>query len=895
MGEAKTRSELIDTELQKSGWDINDTTKVILEHEIVLDDTLPANFNQSYRYVDYVLLNRQNKIIALVEAKDKYKSVGQAKSQAEYYARRIANVQGFSPFIYITNGLEIEFWDSLNQPIRKVLSYHSIEDLEWLKFRNENKQPLSTELLNKSIANRHYQIEAITKGLEAYDANKRSALWIMATGTGKTRTVIALIDILLRSKFVKRVLFLADRTALVKQALDNFKTHLPDQSRERITTNTFEKDKKIYASTYQTMISLMSKIDISQGFFDIIIADESHRSIYNNYGQVFLKFDALKMGLTATPVDFIDRDTYAFFGSDKGNPTFAYTYEEAIKEKHLVPYEVLSIQTNFLDKGIRFNTLAQEEQEKLLAGGYGCDEIDFEGSSVEKAVLNDDTSREILKSFMQYCHKDPKTNLPAKTILFAISKAHAYRLAKLYDELFPEHNSKVAKVIVSEISNADELIKEFSTVDSGFNVAISVDMLDTGIDVPSIMNLVFAKPVYSKTKFWQMIGRGTRLYENETFKKEKFLILDYWGNFDYFNLNPDGVTPAERISVNRALYNQNIELLKVSKGEEFQIIKAELKAQIDALPSGDFFIKARQKELAELTPMVWDNLQLNIPMLSSLSELLDRAVNQDDSDLRFRLKVKKLLSAKANEDLEMAESEIEGIVNDVLKLKLEITEVERHADLIALSSQGHFWFELSFIKTLSVSDILAPLMKYRSKIERETYHFDLMDYISRVTATTISTPSINLKEYEERINKVIQELTNSSPALQKLFVGIQLDQDDVKSLSDALLGADIDPDKLGEVYRIQSNDLIEIFTHILERKEYKLPHLLNQFIQTHSLNSKQIEFINAIKYFVGEKHDIHRKDLMQNPFTKFHKMGILGLFNDSIQKELLEIIENTTL
>ena len=891
MGEAQTRKELIDTELHKCGWDINDTTKVIEEYEIDIDDTLPANFNKSYRYVDYVLLNRQNKIIALVEAKDKYKSVGQAKSQAEYYARRIENIQGFTPFIYITNGLEIEFWDSQNQPIRKVLSYHSLEDLEWLKFRNENKQPLSTELLNKSIANRHYQIEAITKGLEAYEGNKRSALWVMATGTGKTRTIIAFIDILLRSKFIKRVLFLADRTALVKQALDNFKTHLPDQSRERITTSEFEKDKRIYASTYQTMVSLMQKIDISQGFFDIIVADESHRSIYNHYGQVFLKFDALKMGLTATPVDFIDRDTFSFFSTEKGNPTFAYTYEEAVKEGYLVDYEVLNVKTNFLENGIRFDALDKEEQEKLLQSGFVEEEIDFEGSAVEKAVLNDDTNREILKSFMENCYKDPKTNLPAKTIIFAINKKHAYRLVKLYDELFPEHNSKVAKVIVSEISNADELIKEFSTVDSGFNIAVSVDMLDTGIDVPSIMNLVFAKPVYSRAKFWQMIGRGTRLFENEYFTKEKFLILDYWGNFDYFNETPEGFEPPEQISVNRAIFNQNIQLLKVFNGEEFDTIKQEVKRQLEALPKEDFFIKERQKQLSEFDTLFWNNLHLNVALLSSVSDLLDRMTVPDDYDLRFRLKVKKLQTAKAKQETKAIESEIERIVDDVLKLNHNISEVAKHDELIAKASEGHYWYELAFKETQETADVLAPLMKYKSKIKKEQYHFDLDDYISMVSEPKIAYGSVNLKAYEERISKVIQELTNSSPALQKLFVGARLDSSDIQSLTEALLSADIDTDRLGEVYHVQSNDLTEIFTHILERKEYKLPHLLNVFLETHSLNSRQVEFINAVKHFVGEKHDIHRKDLMENPFTKFHKHGILGLFNQSQQIEIVKIIE----
>jgi type I restriction enzyme R subunit len=618
MSEAKTRADLIDVELNKCGWNVNDTLKVVQEYEIELDDTLPPFFDRTKRFVDYALLNKTGQIIAIVEAKRESKAVGSAKTQAEYYARRIKNYQGYAPFIYITNGLEIEFWDSENYPIRKVLSYHSLEDLETYRKRNDNNIILSPELLNKDIAGRAYQVEAITRTTESLNDKKREILWVMATGTGKTRTIISLTDILLKTGFVKRVLFLADRRELARQAMDNFKEHLPNQSRQRIETETFEKDKRLYVLIYQTMMSLLKRVDISQGFFDLIIADESHRSIYNYYGQLFLKFDSLKIGLTATPVDFIDRDTFKFFGTPTGNPTFAYTYEQAIKDKYLCPYEVMSIQTKFLECGIKYDLLPKEEQEKLKNSGYVEDDIDFEGSQLEKMVINDDTNRKILNTFMENCYKHPISNLPAKTIIFAVSKQHAYRLEQLFNELYPQYHSKVAKVIVSELNNTEELIKEFRDVNSGFNIAISVDMLDTGIDVPSIMNLVFAKPVFSRAKFWQMIGRGTRLY-NEVFDKEKFVIFDFWANFEYFNENPDGFEPREQTSLNRKIFNENIQLLKNLENEEFEYIKEEIKLQIESLPKDDFFIKSKAQLLSNVNEDFYNNLKSNFNALRNIS------------------------------------------------------------------------------------------------------------------------------------------------------------------------------------------------------------------------------------------------------------------------------------
>jgi len=895
MSEAKTRVDLIDKELNKSGWLVNDITKVIQEYEIELDNTLPPFFDKKKRFVDYVLLNKQGNIIAIIEAKKETKSVYLAQTQAEYYARRIENKQGFMPFIYITNGLEIEFWDRENYPIRKLLSYHSLEDLETYRKRNDKNIKLSSELLNKDIAGRYYQVNAITKTLESLTDKHRSILWVMATGTGKTRTVISLVDILLRQGFIKRVLFLADRRELVRQAMDNFKEHLPNQSRERIETNNFQKDKRLYVSTYQTMMSLLKKTDISQGFFDLIIADESHRSIYNYYGHLFLKLDALKLGLTATPVDFIDRDTYQFFGTDNGNPTFAYSYEEAIKDKYLSDYEVFSIQTKFQKEGIKFDKVSKQEQEKLKNSGYIEEDIDFKGSSIEKIVINDDTNRKILTTFMDKCYMHPITNLPAKTIIFAVSQKHANRIVQLFDELFPQYNSKVAKVIVSGLNNTDELIKEFKDTKSDFNIAISVDMLDTGIDVPSIMNLVFAKPVFSRAKFWQMIGRGTRLY-TEDFIKEKFVIFDFWDNFTYFEENPEGFEPAQQISLNRKIFNENLKLLKELEGQDFEVIKEEIKFQIEALPKEDYFIKSKKTVLSKVNKDFYNNLKENLLSLGNISELIDRIEVKEPQELQFKIKVKKLQNVKIKKDTKLSQIYINSILNDIelLRKNKSLSVVKEHIDLLDTASDGKYWYELDFDTTNGITNIIAPLMKYKSKINIEVLHFDLEDYIDINSVKDIKPiyRTVDLKAYEDNILKIVQKLINENQSLQLLFIGIPLKQEDIQKLKNDLLKEDIKTKNLSEIFECKSNDLEQILEHIVKRKEYKLPYLLNKFIETHTLNTTQIEFIKAIKHYVEEKHNITRKDLTKNPFTKFHKMGIMGMFQGSIMNDLVEIIDD---
>jgi type I restriction enzyme R subunit len=402
----------------------------------------------------------------------------------------------------------------------KIVGFPTLDDLERLYFIRQHRKPLADELINTDIAGRDYQIRAIRAVLEAIELKKRDFLLVMATGTGKTRTAIALIDVLLRAAHIERVLFLVDRIALREQALTAFKEHLPNEPRwPKMGEKLITKDRRIYVATYPTMLNVIREEEsrLSPHFFDLVVIDESHRSIYNIYGEVLDYFKAVNLGLTATPTDVIDHNTFALFDCEDGLPTFAYTYEEAVGSSppFLCDFQVMKIQTKFQKEGISKRTISLEEQKKLILEGKDIEEINFEGSQLEKQVINKGTNALIVKEFMEECIKDPNGVLPGKTIFFCASKAHARRLEEIFNALYPQHHGELAKVLVSEdprVYGKGGLLDQFMHNDMP-RIAISVDMLDTGIDVREVVNLVFAMPVYFYTKFWQMIGRGTRLLE----------------------------------------------------------------------------------------------------------------------------------------------------------------------------------------------------------------------------------------------------------------------------------------------------------------------------------------------------------------------------------------------
>jgi len=547
--EKDTRQQIIDKRLKKAGWDVHDPSQVTEELDIVVDPRMvaePAAPYAGHQFADYALLGKDGYPLAVVEAKKASLDAQRGKEQALIYAKSILhnNPGRDMPFVMYTNGHDIFLWDTERYPPRKVYGFPTREDLYRIRFLRNNSSAMSEELIKKEISGRPYQIEAIRAVLEAIERKRRKFLLVMATGTGKTRTCVGLLDVLMRTNRVQRILFLVDRVALRDQALDAFKEHLPNApvwpKREGYTTEkTFVTDRRVYVSTYPAILNEIDRDDcrLSPHFFDMIVADESHRSIYNVYRNIFDYFDSIQLGLTATPTDRIDHNTFNLFECDEGMPTFNYSYEEAVNNDppYLSDFEVLKIRTKFMQEGINVRTMEAEDANRLFEEGKDPDEIDYEGSDIEKTVTNKGTNALIVREFMEECIKDPNGVLPGKSIFFAVSQKHANRLVETIDLLFPEHKGQIAAVIISGIKGVHGkggLIDRFKNSDMP-RIAVSVDMLDTGIDVREVVNLVFAKPVYSYTKFWQMIGRGTRVLDENHVKpwcpeKDTFLIMDMW-------------------------------------------------------------------------------------------------------------------------------------------------------------------------------------------------------------------------------------------------------------------------------------------------------------------------------------------------------------------------------
>ena len=525
--EATTRVRLIDPALLRAGWDVNGSQRVGLE--IPVDGFDPQAWraleaqlrrireqNQIYQaelpagICDYALYRENGESIAIVEAKKTSIDSRLAQAQAEFYVSEIAKRQSSRPFAFMTNGRDIYFLDAGQANKRSVAGFFSPEDLENRLYLRQNKRPLTGVPINTAITNRSYQIEAIRRGAEAFEQGKRRALLVMSTGTGKTRTAMSLVDVLLRATFARRIPFVADRDPLVEQALhDGFEKHLPQEPCARIFTHHISTTSRLYVVTLQTLSNCFEQF--SPAFFDVIIFDEVRRSIFNKWNEVLLYFDGRMIGLTATPAEFIDRNTFREFQCDNHVPTFLYPYRQAVNEKYLVDYPLYVAQTKFQRKGIRGVDLSEEDRNQLIEQGIDPDTIDYAGTELEKTVSNKDTLRKQWHEIMDVCLRDESGQLPGKTIVFAMTQAHALRLAEVFEEMYPQYPG-LARVITNKSDFRRTLIKDFKKEELP-RIAITVDLLEAGIDVPEAVNLVVMKPVQSRIKLEQMIGRRTRSHE----------------------------------------------------------------------------------------------------------------------------------------------------------------------------------------------------------------------------------------------------------------------------------------------------------------------------------------------------------------------------------------------
>ncbi|HEY9033335.1 MAG TPA: DEAD/DEAH box helicase family protein, partial [Pseudomonadales bacterium] len=611
---------------------------------------------------------------------------------------------------------------------RPVYGFYSKDSLEYLVYQRHYRaaelEKFNPEL---SIADRPYQIEAIKTVAAHFQRQRRKALIIQATGTGKTRVAIALAELLLRTGWAKRVLFLCDRKELRVQADDAFKQNLPSEPRCVIgESNSIDQSARIYIATYPGMMNRFAQLDV--GFFDLIIADESHRSIYNKYRDIFEYFDALQVGLTATPVKFISRNTFDIFDCETTDPTFEFGLDAAINNEppYLVPFRVKDLTTDFLRDGIHYKDL-DDEQKRRLEEDLGIDEAQnttIAGKDIGRKIFSEDTDRIILENLINNGIKDETGSLVGKTIIFAQRQDHAEHLEKLFCKLYPQYGSKVCKVIHNAIPHVASLIKEFKKADNDFRIAISVDMLDTGIDVPEVVNLVFAKPVKSWVKFWQMIGRGTRLCPNlfgPGRHKSEFLIFDHYGNFDFFEEAYQEPEDSGGKSLLQTTFEARLELaqaaLKQNHAAAFDTAIELLRADINDLPDTSIAVKRelrvvhqlQQSDLLQTFDAKTRHLLANtIAPLMSARVLRDKHATQLD---KLMAGIERCLVEQAS----CFEDGRDQLLAELDKLAVNIQAVRQKDTIIAEVRSAGFWQNADIEKLEKARQALRGIMKYRQQ------------------------------------------------------------------------------------------------------------------------------------------------------------------------------------
>lgn len=920
--EKLTRKEIIDQRLKQAGWNVADRTQVVEEFDIHINVAAePVTPYAGHQFSDYVLLGKDGKPLAVVEAKKTSVDAALGREQAKQYCYNIQSTQNCElPFCFYTNGHDIYFWDLENYPPRKVYGFPSREDLERYAYIRKARKALTGELINTKVAGRDYQIGAIRAVLEAVEQRKKKFLLVMATGTGKTRTCIALVDALMRAGWAERVLFLVDRIALRDQTLEAFKEHLPNEPRwPKQGEKGIATDRRIYVSTYPTMLNIIRNQEksLSPHFFDLIVVDESHRSIYNTYQEILDYFNTITLGLTATPTDVIDHNTFQLFECEDGVPTFAYSYDEAVN--HVPPFlcnfQVMKIKSRFQNEGISKRTISLEDQQKLMLEGKEIEEINYEGTEIEKKVINRGTNALIVREFMEECIKDANGVLPGKTIFFCMSKAHARRIEEIFDSLYPEYKGELAKVLVSEdprVYGKGGLLDQFTNNDMP-RVAISVDMLDTGIDVRELVNLVFAKPVYSYTKFWQMIGRGTRLLEPEKIKpwcteKDAFLILDCWDNFEYFKLNPRGKELKGQIPLPVRLFGIRLDKIEEAQAQgKAEIVEKEIqkiRKQIGTLPQNSVVILDAKHELQRLEEEnFWTNLTSEkTEFLDAVVKPLLRTVSDVDfKAMRFEKDIVEVSLAHLVAEKEKFETLKESIVEEIGELPLSVNIVAREKELIQKAQTNHFWATANEEKLDELIDKLSPLMKFREAvIPLAPAKYNFKDLVSEKEFVEFGPQheALSVAKYRELVEQKINELILSSPILQKLKQGQDITPQEAELLAEELHNEHphITIDLLRKVYNHRKAELVQFIKHmlgieVLETFAETVTKVFDDFVKRHSyLTSRQLQFLDLLKNFVLEKGEVSKRNLIESPFTMIHPEGIRGVFT---KKEIDEIIELT--
>lgn len=843
--EALTRATRIDTELRRAGW----ATAGVDFH---VEYQVGSAESKDLGFLDYLLPDEDGRPLGLVEAKRSSRDALAGKEQARLYADAVEARDGRRPLVFLANGLETWLWDHVSDP-RRVSSFLSREDLRRRRYQLENRIPLASVEINSSIVERDYQHAAIRAAQDAFEQGRRRVLWVMATGTGKTRAATALIDTLMRASWAQRVLILTDRVALADQAIEALIEHLPNEPVGRITGSTYDTSRRLQVSTLQTMQDFHTSF--GAGAFDLVITDECHRSIYNRWESVLARFDARLVGLTATPADFLGRDTFTFFDCQQRRPTFGYELDEAVADGWLVPYEAYHARTTIQIGGIDGATLSPERRAELIEQGIDPDDIDFAGSELERKVTNEETTRLLVEEFFEQAITDPEGHLPGKSIIFAMSHGHARRIHETFTRSYPQFPG-LAEVIDSHVERPQEILRRFKREDQP-RVAVTVDMLDTGVDIPTVVNLGLLKPVLSKIKFWQMLGRGTRRVDDVATgrpwcpagSKDRYRVMDFWGNFERFQLDPDGVAPAVTTPVAvyalRTLVTLARSAERAGRGDLVTGAHTELRTMIAALPTDSSGVRQEQAVVDHVSvDRFWQRLDdAKYRLLTTqVAPLMRYLGGLDLARLAFDSRCRALTSALLDNDGDAVDHAAVQIADDIARLPVGHPEVSTRAALVASRRDERLVAALSPDEVLALAATLGPLMSLRLSDRQPILRLDLEDAFAEQRWLTVGPDAqeYDVATYRTLVEEVLHLMMTTNATLAGLVAGDPVGPD-------ALVGLAMELDQAP--------------LHITEaslRSAYAAPYaglvaLLRHALGAESLPDRRQVVSSAFEAFLAEK------------------------------------------
>lgn len=916
LSEFHTRKRFIDVDMKNIGWKFTGADADVQEEYPVEG---MAGVAGQMGYCDYVLFGKDGLPLAVVEAKRTSKDPNIGRKQAVLYADCLERKFGRRPMMFTTNGFETYFWDDQSGPQRKVSGVFSKDDLQKLMNRRTERLELMDVPIDDKITDRYYQKEAIRAVCGQMEQGFRKHLLVMATGTGKTRTASSLTDVLSRGKWVTNILFLADRTALVKQAKDDFKNYLPDMSLCNLCSNKDDRNARIVFSTYPTILNVIDDTKSKDGrqlftsaHFDLIIIDESHRSIFKKYRAIFEYFDAVMVGLTATPKTDVDRNTYEFFEMEHGVPTYAYDYETAVYQDHvLVPYYNYEVKTKFLEEGITYDELSDADKERYEEDFIEDDTMPefIPSADLNKFVFNETTVDIVLQDLMERGIKVAGGDRLGKTIIFAQNKRHAEFILERFNKLYPQHHGTFAQRVICDDAYAQTVIDDFKQPEKTPHIAVSVDMMDTGIDVPECVNLVFFKKVRSKAKFWQMIGRGTRLckglacvdqVDGTYTDKRRFLIFDYCGNFEFFREHKEGYEARETKTLSENIFGKQIRIAMALQesafaGEVYQAWRSEIvdtcHKQVMALNSDLIAVKLRMQYVDKYQKQdAFDSLSEGDK--SELLRQIAPLVRLDDDDefaKRFDNFMYGLILAHIEQmpAFKYAKKQLCDTAS-LLERKANIPQIKAKLPVLKEIHTDAFW---------DADDIL--LFEQVRKELRDLIRFlDEGSGAQRLIVTKLTDPIIDSQEgvqmdaaydfedYRAKVNRYVNE-HGDTLAIYKLTHNIPLAMGDYQELERVLTS------ELGskEDYAREFGDTP---FGLLIRKIAKLDHeaamqAFSVFINDQSLNQKQIAFVHKIIHHIelnGYMDNV--AELTKPPFDK--PISFIKLFDAKTRTALMKTI-----